>query len=96
MAGTQKGSSVQISGISASFHTYKLVWTPTSIRVSVEGDQMFEYLKEANADYSSWPLDNDFNIVLDAAVGGSWSGAQSVDSTVFPQTFFIDYVRLTP
>jgi hypothetical protein len=96
MAGTQKGSSVKISGVSSSFHTYKLVWTPTSIQVSVDGAQMFQYLKEANADYSSWPFDNDFNIILNTAVGGSWGGAQGVDSTVFPQTFFVDYVRYTP
>jgi len=27
-------------------------------------------------------------------VGGEWGGAQGVDTTVFPQEFRIDYVRV--
>jgi beta-glucanase (GH16 family) len=33
-------------------------------------------------------------LILNSAVGGAWGGAQGVDSSIFPQKFLLDYVRV--
>jgi hypothetical protein len=43
---------------------------------------------------STWPFINDFFIILNSAVGGSWGGQKGVDDSIFPQKYFIDYVRV--
>jgi beta-glucanase (GH16 family) len=70
MLGTQKFNIIKINGASSEFHTYKLDWTPRYIRVSIDGAQLFEFRKDQNADLNRWPFDNDFNIILNTAVGG--------------------------
>ena len=57
---------------------------------------MFQYDREPNADYNSWPFDNYFHIVINTAVGGWWGGKFGVDDSVFPQKYIVDYVRFTP
>jgi beta-glucanase (GH16 family) len=94
--GTQIGTQKRVSGVSDSFHDYKLIWTPRSIRVSVDNQEYFRYDKEANAGYDSWPFDQDFNIIVNTAVGGNWGGAHGIDDSVFPQSFIIDYIRYQP
>ena len=33
---------------------------------------LFEYTKEAGAGKDSWPFDDEFNIIINTAVGGDW------------------------
>ena len=55
---------------------------------------------ELETDYSAVPFDQDFFIILNSAVGGSWPASVNeggVDSTAFAgegQTYEIDYVRV--
>ena len=47
-------------------------------------------------DSSNWPFNQDFHILMNIAVGGSWGGAQGIDSTAFSgdgQYMEIDWVR---
>ncbi|GAK94770.1 hypothetical protein JCM19298_345 [Nonlabens ulvanivorans] len=37
--------------------------------------------------------DNDFYIIMNLAVGGSFVGAPT-QQTVFPQTMYVDYIRI--
>jgi beta-glucanase (GH16 family) len=41
----------------------------------------------------TWVYDDDFFIILNLAVAGNFVG-ESVVGTVFPQTMFVDYVRV--
>jgi hypothetical protein len=63
------------------------------MRVSLDGREYFKYDKESNAGYDSWPFDEDFNIIVNTAVGGNWGGIQGIDESAFPQFFTIDYIR---
>jgi beta-glucanase (GH16 family) len=80
------------------WRVYSLEWTPTSIRAFVDNDQYFEHLKARNAEWDSWPFDQDFFLVLNLAVGGEWGSAiKGVDESAFDgpgQVLEIDYVRV--
>jgi beta-glucanase (GH16 family) len=41
-----------------------------------------------------WPFDKPQYIILNLAIGGSWGGQYGVDTTIFPQQYVIDYVRV--
>lgn len=94
--GTQLGQAMDVKGVTSTFHLYQLVWTPTSIEAFVDDKRVFEYKRENNACYDSWPFDNYFNIIINTAVGGWWGGAQGIDESIFPQSYVIDYVRYWP
>lgn len=41
-----------------------------------------------------WPFDAPHFLILNAAIGGAWGGLQGVDDSIFPQGYYIDYVRV--
>jgi beta-glucanase (GH16 family) len=83
------------------FHTYGIIWNETSIewffdgyslgKVSYSPTKSQSYLYPTSVD---WPFDQNFYIILNLAVGGTWGGAQGIDDTIFPTEFVIDYVRV--
>ncbi|MCA9759066.1 MAG: family 16 glycosylhydrolase [Candidatus Eisenbacteria bacterium] len=76
------------------FHEFALEWEPCEIRWYVDG--------EVYATQDSWystggpfpaPFDERFHVLLNLAVGGNLPGPPD-QTTVFPQDFVIDYVRV--
>jgi len=94
MAGTQKTASVVVPGASDDFHTYGLEWAPDRITVSVDGQPYFTYDKPPGATTQEWPFDQDFYLIMNVAVGGTWGGAHGVDDSAFPAGLVVDYVRV--
>ncbi|OUS29868.1 hypothetical protein A9Q98_05620 [Thalassotalea sp. 42_200_T64] len=75
------------------FHTYAIEWQADEIRWYV--DNMLYSIKTATDLLpEDWPFDgrNNFHILLNLAVGGTWGGA--VDNGALPQTLKVDYVRV--
>jgi beta-glucanase (GH16 family) len=82
------------------FHIFTIDWTPTEIRWLIDGE-----LYNKNNDWFTRtneleeespfpaPFDRPFYFMLNLAVGGNWPGYPD-DTTVFPQTFEIDYIRV--
>ncbi len=71
------------------FHVFSLIWSPDAITFMVDGmesqpipigDGMKEFLRS-------------FHFVVNVAVGGYWPGDPDA-TTVFPQTMYIDYIRV--
>lgn len=74
-------------------HVYTIEWSASEIRWYVDGAQ-FKIVKPKNLPTgSAWVFDRPFFIILNFAVGGSWPGSPD-DTTAFPQTMEIDYVRV--
>lgn len=92
MKGNQKTATKIIPTATDDFHTYRVDWTPYSIKGFIDGEQYFESVNPNNG-YTSWPYDKRFFLLLNIAVGGDWGGVQGVDNSVFPATMTIDYVR---
>ncbi|MGD0038524.1 MAG: family 16 glycosylhydrolase [Bacteroidota bacterium] len=93
---TSKGMpySLSNSDFNDNFHTYTLIWEEGKIQWFVDGElyqtQTSWYTSGGN--YPA-PFDQQFHILLNLAVGGNWPGDPDA-STVFPQEYDIDYVRV--
>lgn len=75
------------------FHVYAIEWEPNAIRFYVD-EQMYEQRTPADLPKGAkWVYDHPFFILLNVAVGGGWPGNPD-ETTVFPQTMLVDYVRV--
>lgn len=78
--------------LSATFNIYALEWTPSRLIWYFNEDPYFEVdLTTLSAEYN--PFTGPFYIILNLAVGGNYL-PNPTPSTVFPQAFSIDYVRV--
>lgn len=83
-----------VRGVETDYHIYQLEWSPTSINSYVDGKLFFRYNKPKMAGVREWPFDRQFELVLNLAVGGTWGGQHDVNAGIWPQNYFIDYVRV--
>jgi beta-glucanase (GH16 family) len=83
---------MQNSGFNTTFHDYALEWSEQEIRWFIDG---YLYAVKSKSDVGNlkWPFDQKFHFLFNLAVGGGWPGNPN-GSTVFPQTFEIDYIRV--
>ena len=82
------------SGFNSGFHTFSLIWEKDSIQWLVDG-KVYETQTKWYTTAASYPapFDQKFHIILNLAVGGEWPGYPD-STTVFPQKYVIDYVRV--
>lgn len=85
------------------FHIFGIEWGPDYINYYVDGDLYQQITPElvdeeavkdgdpANA--GQWVFNRPFYIILNIAVGGNLPGAPNAQ-TVFPQSMYVDYVRV--
>ena len=74
------------------YHNYAINWTPSSITWSVDGTD-YASLNILNGNDGTTELNWAHYIKLNFAVGGNWPHAPN-SSTVFPQTMYVDWVRV--
>jgi beta-glucanase (GH16 family) len=75
------------------YHVFAAEWEPNQIRFYVD-DHL--YATRTPADLppgTKWVYDHPFYVILDLAIGGGWPGSPD-NTTVFPQTMLVDYVRV--
>ena len=94
MIGTQRTAKVRVPSARSGFSVYAVEWTPSLIRVSVNGKHYFMFRNESGRDHRKWPFVEPFHLMLNVAVGGFWGGAKGVDPDIWPQRMEIDYVRV--
>ena len=94
VGGTDQQGMYYAENIEGIYHTYALDWDSTYIRGYFDDQLYFEYEKSASMDYERWPYDDPYFLILNLAIGGEWGGQQGIDSSIFPATFFIDYIRM--
>ncbi|MBN2605128.1 MAG: glycoside hydrolase family 16 protein [Bacilli bacterium] len=81
--------------LSDGFHTYAIVWDETSITYLIDDIQRAKYVKGENGfdpTEKGWPFDQNFYLILNLAIGGTFGG--EVDSSVFPQKFIIQDIKI--
>jgi beta-glucanase (GH16 family) len=91
--GKQKGGNKFISDAQDAFHVYSIEWTANQVVWSIDSVAFFTYF-DPSLGLDAWPYNQDFFMILNVAVGGNWGGAQGIDDSIFPQSMFIDYVRV--
>lgn len=89
---TNKGNSTVVPTALEEFHVYATEWTPTSIKISIDGKEYFVFSNEKN--WQAWPFDKPFHLLLNIAVGGNWGGLKGIDDSIFPQRMEVEYVRV--
>jgi len=80
------------SGFSNDFHTYSIEWEPNIIRWYFDG-QLYQQRTPDDLFGRTWVFNHNNFILLNLAVGGAWPGNPDA-STIFPQKYSIDYVRV--
>lgn len=86
-------SPITIKDTNTAFHVYSIDWTPDYILGFVDGVQYFSLYKK-DIDPSLWTFDASMFLIINLAVGGSWGGYEGVDSSAFPQSILVDYIRV--
>jgi beta-glucanase (GH16 family) len=80
-------------GFSEHFHVYAVEWEPDAIRWYVD-ENLYKTLAPADLPPGArWVYDRPFYLLLNLAVGGDWPGNPD-NTTAFPQSMYIDYVRV--
>ena len=100
---TSTSSSTTLGGASFAddFHIYAVEWEPDAIRWYVDGSLFStrtsaQWYSEGAPSNPRAPFDQDFSIILNAAVGGEYTGCTNAGCVTasFPQQYLIDYVRV--
>jgi hypothetical protein len=74
------------------FHVFAIEWEVNVIRWYID-DTLYATKTPADIGGNQWVFDHGFFFLLNLAVGGEWPGNPDA-TTVFPQKFTIDYVRV--
>ena len=72
------------------FHVFEIIWDRKKIEWYVDGERYARtYIKSSERT----EFHQDFYLLLNIAVGGKWAGRPD-ETTVFPQTMSIDWIRV--
>lgn len=85
-----KGSKIMIDDLHKKYHVYGLERNGDTATVFVDGKVFFSMSAPVNAYKDSFT--SPVYLLMNTAVGGEWGGP--VDDSIFPQKFFVDYVRV--
>jgi beta-glucanase (GH16 family) len=91
--GTQKGKKIFVADPYNTFHSYSIEWTPERMDFYVDSS-LYNHIQNEHKTKAEWPFDEPFYLLLNIAVGGNLGGKKGVDTTVFPGTMEVDYVRV--
>ncbi|MBN1666996.1 MAG: CIA30 family protein [Anaerolineales bacterium] len=75
------------------FHVFAIEWEPDVIRWYIDDTNYFTATPGTIPAGTEWVYDHPFYLLLNVAVGGNWPGDPD-ETTVFPQTMHVDYVRV--
>merc|ERR1712194_905077 len=96
---TEKSRTMDIDG--TEWHTYSIDWTEAGLTWFVDGESFHRFAPSAK-DVEKWPFDQEFYLILNVAVGGSWGGmcvhnapSCSTDDEFGPsQVMQVDFARV--
>lgn len=86
-AGNSVTSRTSATSVSTTFHKYKVIWSPQSIRFFVD-NVLFHSVINTN----SLPFNSDFFLIMNVAMGGTFGG--TVDPAFTQSSMEVDYVRV--
>jgi|GEM_PF-510430 len=90
---TNKGSKIKCEKPYEQYHIYAIEWYEDRLDLSLDDEKYFTF-KNGGTGNDVWPYDKPHYLILNAAIGGSWGGQKGIDDGIFPQRYYIDYVRV--
>ena len=91
--GTNKGNKITIEKPNDDFHIYAIEWFDDHIDFFVDDSLYFSFENEQTG-FETWPFDQPHYLLINFAVGGGWGGQKGIDESIFPQKYYIDYVKV--
>lgn len=91
--GTNKGNKITIAKPYTDFHIYAIEWFEDRIDFFVDDQKYFTFQNEKTGN-DAWPFDKPHYLLINLAIGGGWGGQKGVDNKIFPQKYYIDYVKV--
>lgn len=91
--GTGKGNKITAEKPWEDFHIYAVEWYEDRMEFYFDDRCYFTYENEGNG-FETWPFDQPHYLILNLAIGGAWGGQKGVDDKIFPQKYYIDYVKV--
>lgn len=82
----------KIESIEEGFHLYAIEWTPDKIEFFVDAKLVYTFQPELKTQ-AVWPYNQPFYFIINMAIGGNFGGPE-VDDAIFPQKFYIDYIKV--
>lgn len=82
----------EIKSIEKGFHLYAIDWNKDKISFFIDNNLVYTFQPE-NKSESIWPYNQPFYFIINLAIGGNFGGP-AVDTTIFPQKFEIDYIKV--
>jgi len=96
-------NTVTIPDMPDTFHTYGLAWTPQTLEFSVDGKVFYHVEKQPSDDYTRWPYDQPYHLILNLALGGSWAGREKdkfppdgINKSILPAQMAIESINYFP
>lgn len=87
------GRTVLAEPVADDFRVFAIDWDVDAIRWYVDGLNFFTLTVDDLPPHRTWVFDHDFFLLMNVAVGGGWPGYPD-DTTEFPQTMLVDYIRV--
>ena len=87
------GGEIDVEDFDVEFHDYVLEWTENSLKWYLDGVNYYTFTNN-NQGWSHWPFDQEFHLLLNIAIGGTWGGQQGIDDSIFPVQMEVEYVRV--
>ncbi|MFL9843745.1 glycoside hydrolase family 16 protein [Flavobacterium rhizosphaerae] len=91
-AGNATGKKTEFKNMEEGYHTFGIDWSKQAITFYVDNVSVFTYAPKVKT-IENWPFDKPFFIILNMAIGGNFGGPE-VDDSIFPQEYYIDYVKV--
>lgn len=91
--GTNKGNQIEVKDPWADFHTYSVEWFEDHMDFFMDDSLYFSFENDMTGNNDTWSFDKPYYLLINLAFGGSWGGQKSVDTTMLPLEYRIDYVR---
>jgi beta-glucanase (GH16 family) len=91
---TQQEGITSVTDCQENFHVYAVDWSENLVQFFVDDKLYHEVSRNPEDDYTGWPFDQPFHVILNVAIGGNWGGMKGVDDSIWPQQLIVDYVRV--
>ena len=86
------GGYANCSTLESSAHLYSVVFNDEKLVFLFDNRTLYTLSKEEYG-HETWPFAQEFYLLMNVAVGGTYGGTWGVDTTIFPKQMDVDYIR---
>jgi len=87
---------IALETIEEDFHNFGVLWSSKYLKFYIDDVDNVQLIFRRPSTFTvdSWPFANNFYFLMNVAIGGTWGGLEGVETSTFPATMEVDYVRV--